>query len=54
MSQKVYEYESHFYIDLKVWEQMLPLYKMLDQDPPPKPVLVLSTTAKENQRWELE
>lgn len=54
MTQRVYEYEAHYLVDLQVWQDMQPLYKMLGKESPPKPVLVLSAKALEDQKWELE
>jgi hypothetical protein len=54
MTQRVYEYEAHYLVDLQVWQDMQPLYKMLGKESPPKPVLILSAKATEAQKWELE
>lgn len=51
---EICECESHYFIRLKVWEGMLQWYKVLNKEPPPKPILVLSAKAKEDQKWELE
>jgi len=52
MKQKEYDFEYKFFVDLQVWEDMQPLYKILGKESPPKPVFVPSEIYK--NRYEFE